>query len=277
MRTLVLLSFAGLTFLAPPVGAASPADHVESCLLPFVHTDKHGKRLFHFQPRAPGPGVTPASVDGDLTDGLVCSPGGRIIDAGELEGENTQGASDILIIDGPLKQFVFAELATGFNLSPDKRFIVFGPWSGPTGTASIVAAESLYLIDVDGSLTPGRTASLQAVSVYPTDTDDFHKPPSGKDMNAALNKWYSWFASIPHVAGPITWIGPRQFQFPLDDGDDGQGRARSNGNGFTATATIVLAAGRPPKVTLALAKSPSCPNGVTMVTAIADAMTACGK
>jgi hypothetical protein len=274
MRGLVVLAFASL---AAPALAAGPISPLPSCLTPFLHADKHGKMLFSFQPRVDAPGSMPSSIADGPPTGLVCSPGGRIIDAGTIEETFAYGANEIDIIDGRMNEFVFSSLALDFTLSPDRRFIVFRPWGGPVGNGSILAEQTLYLVDVDHLLKPASDETLSAVGVYPTDTDDFHPPAKGENESVENDKWFAWFETLPHPDGIITWTGPRQFTFSLaGDGEDDVHTPWS-GKSFQVTATIVLRGSDAPRVVLSIAGSPSCPNGVATIHAVVDAVKACSK
>jgi len=263
--------------LAAPALAAGAGSSSQSCVTPFLHADKHGKKLFSFKPRVHAYGPMPSEVEDTPPAKLVCSPGGRIIDAGEIEDDDAHGASAITIMDGRLSEFVFNDLAMGFNLSRDRRFIVFRPWGGPEGKSSVLGAQTFYLIDVDQSLKPNSKAILSAVNVYPTDTDAFRSPADSKNTDS-FDTWYDWFETLPHADEDITWTGPRQFTFAIT-ADDSESDVHTSWSGktFQVTANIVLAESAAPRVVLSIPKSQSCPRGVAAIHAIVDAVKACLK
>jgi hypothetical protein len=277
MQLPVFLMLAALAIPEHPAMAASPKAPADSCLRPFLHADHHGKLLFHFKPRVQSPGIGLSEIGPGPPTGLLCSPGRRIIDAGEIGDANAFGADQITIMDAGLIRFVFFELVLEFNLSPDRRFIVFSPWGGPVGTSSMLAGDQLYLVDVDQPLGPNSHGILPIAGVFPTDADEYHAPASGKDDSTAQEKWDKWFAALPHPDEGIQWIAPRQFQFSLSDDNQGGAKEPWSIKHFTVTATIVLAGTEPPRIVLSIPKSPTCPRGVARVLAVIDAMAACSK
>jgi hypothetical protein len=276
MRSLILLFFLSL---AAPALAAGPASPSQSCLTPFVHTNKTGKKTFSFKPRVQTPGPNPSDIEDEPLASLTCSPAGRIIDAINGEEDTAHGASMITIMDGQRRTFIFSDMALDFHLSPDRRFVIYSPWGGPDGNESTIAAQTTYLVAIDQPLKPDSQDVLSAIRIYPTEADSFHPsahPKLDNSESERWDKWFDWFETLPQ-AGGITWTGPRQFTFPLNgDSPDGPNRPWS-GKIFQVTATIVSLESGPPKLVLSIPKSPACPRGVAAIHAVIDAMTACLK
>jgi len=247
---------------------------LQSCLTPFLHADKQGKKLFTFAARVRTPGPMPSALEEEPSTGLVCSPGSRII----YPGASEDGPSNPVIMDGRLSEFVFGDLATDLSLSPDRRFMIYRPWGGPAGKSSVIGGQTLYLVDIDQSLKPNGKEILSIVNVYPTDADAFHSPADSKNEGAAFDTWYDRFETLPQADKDIAWTGSRQFTFSLaaDDSQDDV-HTRPSGKSFQVTATIVLAGSQAPKVVLSIPQSRSCPSGVAAIHAVVDAVTACSK